>query len=137
MKRMVTLLLVLALACLVVNAPPGAGQEKTLGIKDIMGKANKPTGIYFSMARELKEDKPDWAELKKQSKELADLAAVLTKTKPPKGDAASWQQLTTAYADSARALDAAVGRMDKNSAAAAHARMGGNACNACHKAHRE
>jgi hypothetical protein len=136
MKRTLTLVLGLALICLVCN-DPSAGQEKKPDLKEIMGKANKPTGIYFSMARELKEEKPDWADLKKQSKELLDLLAMLPKATPPKGDAASWQQMATAYADAAKALDQAIGRMDKNTAVALQTKMGGATCMNCHKAHRQ
>jgi cytochrome c556 len=127
----------LALACLAWTGLAGLAQEKAATIKDIMGRANKPTGLYFTMARELKEASPDWSDLKKQSKELAELAAALTRTTPPKGDAASWKQQTAAYAANAQALEQAVTKMDRAAAQAAHAKMGGAACMSCHKAHRQ
>jgi hypothetical protein len=139
MMRCVVRLLLLGslLSLLAWTARVDAQKEKAPDIKEIMGKLNKPTGIYFSMARELKEDMPMWDEVQTQAKILAQQAAALVKTQPPKGDKASWDALVKAYADNARTAQVAVQRMDKAGAQAAMALMGGANCNKCHEAHRK
>jgi len=134
MRSIVGLLL---LGLVVLTARVDAQGEKAPEIKEIMGKLNKPTGVYFSMARELKEDTPMWDEVQAQAKILAQQAAALAKTQPPKGDKASWDALVKAYADNARKAQTAVQRMDKTAAQAAMALMGKAACNKCHEAHRK
>jgi cytochrome c556 len=127
----------LLLGLVVWTARVDAQAEKAPDIKEIMGKLNKPTGVYFSMARELKEDTPEWDEVKTQAKILAQQAAALTKTTPPRGEKSSWDVLVKAYADNAQKAQKAVERMDKAGAQASMALMGGMACNKCHEAHRK
>jgi len=114
----------------------GAQGDKVPDIKEVMGKLNKPTGIYFSMTRELREQAPDWDELKQNARVLAQLSAGLARTTPPKGDKASWNSLVKVYIDNAQAAQAAVQKMDKAATQAALARMGEPACRNCHKVHR-
>lgn len=105
-------------------------------VKEIMAKANKPTGTYFTLALDLKDDNPSWPDIQQETKELAKLAAALRQATPPRGDKESWDKLTKAYADNAKALEQAAAKMDQKAAQTAHARMGGDACMTCHKAHR-
>src|SRR5207253_10344123 len=120
MKRLLPGLIgVLVLLVLVCSFRAQGQAEKVPDIKEIMAKLNKPTGIYFSLMRELKEEEPMWDEARQQSKTLTQLSAVLGKHTPPRGDRASWQALTKAYADNARATEQAVLRMDKAAALAA------------------
>jgi hypothetical protein len=128
MKRTAVLAAVLAAAAAAAPDGPDA--------KEIMGKANKPTGLYFALARDLKDDEPAWGEVQQQARDLAKLAGFLRKASPPKGEQASWDALTKAYAENAAALAAAADKKDKKAAQTAHARMGGDACMTCHKAHR-
>jgi cytochrome c556 len=130
MKRTAAVTAIFAAACAI-----GAVADAS-DVKEIMGKANKPTGIYFNLARDLKDDEPAWADVQQQARDLAKLAAALRKATPPKGEKASWDALTKAYADNAVALAAAADKKDKNAAQTAHAKMGGDACMTCHKAHR-
>jgi cytochrome c556 len=130
MKGRALVTAILATACAI-----GAAADAS-DVKEIMGKANKPTGIYFNLARDLKDDEPAWADVQPQARDLAKLAAALRKAMPPKGDKTSWDALTKAYAENAAALAAAAEKKDKNAAQAAHAKMGGDACMTCHKAHR-
>jgi cytochrome c556 len=105
-------------------------------IKEIMSKANKPGGFYFALVRDLKDDEPPWDDVQAGAKALNKLAAVLGKNTPPKGDKTSWDQLTKAYADNAKALEAAALKKDKKAAQTAATALG-ESCNACHKAHRK
>jgi hypothetical protein len=114
----------------------GAATADAPSVKEIMGKANKPTGIYFNLAQDLKDENPSWPDIQQEAKDLAKLAAALRQTIPPRGDKASWDRLTKAYADSAKALEQATAKMDQKGAQVAHAKMGGDACMTCHKAHK-
>ena len=114
----------------------GAEPAKALDIKQIMQQANKPTGLYFNLKRDLEDDDPMWTEMRAEARELAQLASSLGKQTPPKGDKASWLKLTRAYADEAKGLYEAVLKKDRRAARAAVARMGGATCTACHKVHR-
>ena len=114
----------------------GAATADGPNAKEIMGKANKPTGIYFTLALDLKDDNPSWPDIQQEAKDLSKLAAALRQATPPRGDKESWDKLTKSYADNAKALEQATAKMDQKAAQAAHARMGGDACMNCHKAHR-
>src|SRR2546430_2411326 len=105
MKRATVLLAALALS--LAAASVEAQGDKTPEVKDIMGKLNKPTELYFSIGKELRESDPMWAVVQPQAKEWAKLAAALGKSAPPKGDKASWETLTKAYAANAAALEKA------------------------------
>ena len=133
---LVVLALGLLLGGMVWTARLGAQGEKGPDIKEIMGRLNKPTGIYFSMTRELKEQAPDWAEVQMNARLLGQLAGQLTRTTPPRGDRASWDRQIKAYIANAQAAETAIRKMDKAAAQAALARMGEPACTTCHKAHR-
>jgi hypothetical protein len=134
MRRTAALAAAMA-AALLAWPPAGAAPADGPDIKEIMGKANKPTGLYYTLARDLKDEEPSWSDVQKETKELAQLIAALKKATPPKGDKSSWDALTKAYAADAAALAAAADKRDKKAAQAVHARMG-EACDACHKVHR-
>src|SRR5262245_14526433 len=129
-------LLALLLALAGLSARLDAQGDKPPAIKDVMRKVNSPTGIYFGLARDLKDEPPAWDEIQQQTRLIVQHVDGLARATPPKGDMESWQRLTKAYAEQARALDQAARRMDRAAALAAHARMGNAACMACHKAHR-
>jgi hypothetical protein len=140
MKRLTVLvLLTCGLFAASFLAPPAdARDEKTPDIKEIMKKVNSPTGLYATVMRELKEQDVMWDDIKEPAQEIARLAALLGKNDPPQGDKASWQKLTKAYADNAKALEKAVAKRDKKGAVAAQKLIGEEAvCNACHKVHRK
>jgi hypothetical protein len=129
-------LFVLSFAVFTLTAPLGAQGDKVPEVKEIMAKLNKPTGTYFELVKELKDQATMWDEARLMSKTLAQQSAFLAKNPPPKGEKASWDTLTKVYIDNAKAVDAAVQKMDKRAAQAALMKMGGEACTACHKAHR-
>jgi hypothetical protein len=133
-RAAVALIGLLSLLMLLPRLP--ARDDKPPEVKEIMGKVNKPTGLYFNVAKELKENDPAWDDIKPDAKEIARLGALLGKNDPPKGEKDSWQKLTKAYADNTKALEAAVAKMDKEAAKAASDKIG-KSCEVCHKAHKK
>ena len=135
MKRIAFALLGLV-PVLALTSPSVPAQGEKLEIKQIMAKVNKPEGLYFAVAKELKADDTNWDDVKKDTKEIARLGALLGKNDPPKGEKDSWQTLTKAYVENTKALETAAGKMDKAAAQAASEKIGAS-CTACHKAHRK
>ena len=64
-----------------------------------------PNSLDELLKRELKTDQPDWATIQPQAAEYARLAADLGKADPAKGSKESWAKQTSAFSDSATALD--------------------------------
>ncbi|HVS37746.1 MAG TPA: hypothetical protein VMS17_19445 [Gemmataceae bacterium] len=131
-----SLLVVLATAVVLVQRPAGAGIADAPTVKDIMKKANSPTGIYANLGMDLKDDNPSWSSIQQEAKDLAALASALRQATPPRGDKGSWDKLTKQYADNAAALQQATAKMDQDAARAAWAKLGGDTCKTCHAAHR-
>src|SRR5262245_58689873 len=104
--------------------------------REAMKKLNGgPNSLHQTLKLDLKDDDPDWEAIQESTAEYVTLTTGLGKNKPTRGEAASWERLTKAYHDDARALDPAAKRKDRRGATAALTRLG-NACTACHKAHR-
>lgn len=123
------------LAVLALVVPVGAQGEK-MTVKEIMGKVNKgPTALFPTVRKGLNADAPDWADVQKQAKEIADLAAALAKKEPPRGEKSTWAKFTKDYAADTKALADAALKKDRNATIAAHAKLT-KACAACHNAHR-
>jgi len=115
---------------------PGGPQGKRRPIAEIMGKLTKgPQSLTTVIGQELEADPPPWDKLQSQSKEFAELARTMGKYDPPKGSKESWAKMTSAYTDSAVALEQAVEAKDKNAALAAHQTLS-NSCKACHSEHK-
>jgi hypothetical protein len=112
-----------------------ARDEKAPEIKEVMGKVGKPSGLYPSVAAELREADPMWEQVKQDTKEMSKLLATLAKATPPKGDKDSWSKLTKAFADNAKALEKAAAKMDLKAARDVSKKMG-DSCKGCHAAHR-
>jgi hypothetical protein len=109
-----------------------------LDIKMIMKKVNSPTGLVYNIGKDLKDDEPDWDNIQQETKELAELAAMLPKNKPPRGDKESWARLTASYVEAAKALDAAAQKKNLSAAKSAQARLAAPAtCKGCHAQHRK
>jgi cytochrome c556 len=137
MKRLVCVASVLALAATVdlILSPIHAQEEKTPTIKAAMKKLHGgDSSLRPTIAKALKAEQPDWAEVQKATKEFSKLAASLTKNNPPQGDKASWETLTKAFVENAKAMDQAAQKKDKDGTKAAHAKLGN--CKSCHDAHR-
>jgi cytochrome c556 len=113
-----------------------SGSADAPSVKDIMKKANSPTGIFFNLGTDLKDDNPNWKDVQQEAKDLAMLASALRLTTPPRGDKDSWDKLTKAYADTAKVLEQATAKKDQDAARAAWGKINDQACKACHAAHR-
>ena len=110
--------------------------DKSRQIKEIMKKLNEGTpSLNELLFQELQADPPDWGKIQQQAKEFAQLTASLGEHTPPKGSKESWARLTTAYAESATALDKAAQVKDKNAALTAHKALT-RSCVGCHREHR-
>jgi hypothetical protein len=121
-------------AVLLLNA--SGADDKPPSIKDIMNKAHKGgDSLIQAVGKDLKADTPDWEDAAKKSKELLELGSALGKNNPPKGEKDSWEKLTKLYADTAKELDDAVQKKDKDAALTAHKKLAGSCMN-CHRAHR-
>jgi len=99
------------------------------------GVDNKAGGLFPQIQKGLKAPTPNWANLKNDSDELVSLATMLGKSKPPKGDAASWATMSKGYLDEATALKTAIAAMNKAGADAAIGKLA-TSCTGCHKAHK-
>jgi hypothetical protein len=134
MKRVTVVLTALTMS---FAAGVEAKDDKPTEIQAIMGKLNKPTGLFYSIGKELREGDPMWADIQPAAKEVAKEAAKLGKLTPPKGDKDSWAKLTKEYADNAAALEKAVTAKNQAAAKAAFAKMDEPNCKKCHEAHRK
>jgi hypothetical protein len=134
MKRMV-ILATLILTATLTPRPAEGRDEKAPSTKDIMGKVGKPSGLYSSVAKELREADPMWDEVQQQTKEMAKLLASLGSLTPPKGDKDSWTKLTKAFAENAKALETATTKMDLKASRDISKKMM-DSCKGCHTVHR-
>lgn len=113
------------------------GAAKVRTAKEIMGVLNKgPASLATSLKKGLQKDAPNWTEIQDQSKEYASLAGDLGKVNPPIGEKASWEKLTKEFADTAKTLDTAAQKKDKDAALAAHGKLT-KSCTGCHQVHRK
>src|SRR3954470_6330458 len=71
-------------------------------IKKIMKDAHGGSGLRALIIKSLKED--DFATAGKAAKTWVELADTLAKSKPPKGEAASWKKLTDSYTKTVKSL---------------------------------
>jgi hypothetical protein len=113
-----------------------AGTDTSPSIKEIMGKLTKgPKSLTPVIGEALEAENPPWESLQQQTKEFVQLASAMGKNTPPKGHNASWEKLTSAYAEWASDLDEAVQAKNKADALEAHGKLAGS-CMACHREHR-
>jgi cytochrome c556 len=114
----------------------GAQDGKTPTIKDVMDALHKGAKSPLAQVKaQLKADAPDWAEIKKTTKQFVEYGTALAKNTPPKGDPEAFKALATAYATSARALDEAAQKEDLPATKAAFAKIA-SSCKSCHAAHK-
>jgi hypothetical protein len=114
-------------------AGPGGGGTGSRQIMTRIGKG--PNSLDGLLKRELQADQPDWATIQPQASEYARLAADLGKAEPAKGSKESWAKQTSAFADSAAALDRAAQAKDLSGARSAQEKLG-SSCMQCHREHR-
>jgi len=115
-----------------------AQNAKPPTVKEIMKKVNFRDGSLCPLlGRALKVDEPNWDEVQREAHQFTTLVNALALNDPPRGDKASWQQLTKSYGTAAKELDDAAQRKDRAAALSAHAKVANPAtCNGCHKVHR-
>jgi cytochrome c556 len=111
------------------------GGQKTPTPSEIMKKANGKNGLKAALQKGLKANPVDWDATQKQTKEYAELAGALGKNDAPKGDKASWEKLTKAFADNAKDMNTAAEKKDQAGTQAALTKITGS-CMACHSQHR-
>jgi hypothetical protein len=116
---------------------PGDGAAPSPKIRQIMMRigGRSPQALNGAIGRGLDAEPPAWDALQPQAKEYAQLATELGQNDPPRGSAESWKQLTSAYAESAAALDCAAQAKDQNAAKAAQGKLT-ESCKGCHQQHR-
>lgn len=138
MKRMLTVVMLLSAVGMLTN-PAGAQVEKVLAIKEIMIRLYKgPNSLSPTIGRELRAEAPPWDHLRQEAHEFTILTVELAALHPARGERASWELLTRASVEHARALENAVTHHDRPAAQAAHARLSeAKGCAACHEAHRK
>ncbi|MBN9117919.1 MAG: hypothetical protein J0I06_01925 [Planctomycetes bacterium] len=109
MLRKFVLAFVGALAATLVLGHATA-EDKAPTIKDVMKSVAGKEGLCAKCNAAAKGEK--WEDAQKLSKELAECAVALTKTKCPKGDAKSWEKLTKQYCEQAAAVSKAAEKKD-------------------------
>ena len=137
MKKWLFLAGGVALAAVLAFSPAGAQDTKAPTVKQVMGKLTKgPNSLTATLGKDLQDDAPAWDDIQKDTKEFVKFADALGKNDPPKGEKDSWQKLTKAYAENAKAMDDAAQKKDRKVALAAHNKLS-TACMSCHDQHRK
>lgn len=118
----------------------GGGQEEAAAdpgsTRAIMIKIGRgPTALSTVLGNELKSETPEWATIQPQTKEFAQLAALVSQNDPPRGSEESWAKLSKAFGESATELDKAAQAKDRAAALTAHGKLAA-ACMECHREHR-
>jgi len=122
-------LLALAVAFTSVQAQ----DEKGKSIKEIMKEAHGGKGLKSIIQGSAK--KKDWDTAGSAAKTWVGLANDLAKGTPPKGEAASWKELTTKYTETIKGVEEAVGKKDAK-AVEAKIKEVNTSCMGCHKGHK-
>lgn len=98
------------------------------------GKKN----VHKAVKRAVEADSTDWADVEKLAKQYVAATQMVGqhgKTKPEKGSADSWAQLTAQFAAQGKELEGAVAKKDKEKVKATVEKMM-ETCEACHENHR-
>jgi cytochrome c556 len=122
----------LVLSVCSANAKP----EKDPTLKEIMARLHKGDNAVRPMIdKDLAEDKIDWADVQKLTKEYLDGAKSVATKDPPMGSKDSWQKFTKSYISAADQLNSAAKDKDKDKTLDAHKNLV-KGCADCHQAHR-
>jgi cytochrome c556 len=119
----------------VKEAAPGDAPSATLSIREIMARMNRGPQSLGKIGKELRAEPPPWDTLQTETSEYTSLAKSMAAHDPPRGSKESWATQTSAFAESASALEQSVQRKDRDGALAAHKSLE-NSCMACHQQHR-
>lgn len=134
LRKFKTVTLCGALAALMLMFAQSADSQDKKTTKEIMKAGHKGADAHFEKIKDAVKAKK-WEDAEKPAKDLAANGALFPKATPPKGDAKSWETLSTKYADNTKALSEAVEKKDEDAAKKAIGAIG-SSCMACHKEHR-
>jgi len=131
-----TMALALGLLAVLTDGGLYAGDDQSPETaSEIMKKTHGKTGLRKAIDNNLKANPVDWDKVQKDTKVYAELAGMLGKATPPKGDKASWEKLTKTFADTTKELNADAEKKDAAAARADLTKIGGS-CMGCHSQHR-
>jgi hypothetical protein len=99
-------------------------------IGEVMQKSFGKTGYKNAVSSAVKNS--NWEDAAKSAKAWNELAAALSKNKPPRGDSKAWEAECKKFGDSTKAIVTATEKKDAKGVSAA---MRFN-CMGCHKAHK-
>ncbi len=139
MKSVVCAVSVMSLLVIagIVSRSSGAAADDPAKIDKIMESLHKGRRSPLAILKTaLKSQSPDWTTVQKETKTYVKYAVDLPKNDPPKGDAASFKKLATAFATNVKALNSAAEKEDLPATKAALGKITGS-CKTCHDAHRE
>jgi cytochrome c556 len=122
-------------AVILATSAPASADDKNPTTEEIMKKLNGKNGSHKLIGKAL-DAGPDWETITKHAKIYADLAALLEKNKPEKGDAASWKKLSEAYAKDAKTLSDAAAKKDTEKVKETFGKLK-ESCDTCHENHRD
>jgi cytochrome c556 len=135
-KRLALMMGTVAALGLIGLGGQAEGQDEGPSIKKVMGKLHgKGKGLLPSVGKALQADSPNWPEIKKGSKLIAELASTITDLEPPKGDKENYAKLSKAYLASAKDLQEAADAEDADKGKAAAKKLMGT-CKTCHTSHK-
>jgi len=131
-----TMALALGLLTVLTDGGVFAGDDQSPETaSEIMKKTHGKTGLRNALKADLKANPVDWDKAQKETKVYSELAGMLGKATPPKGEKASWEKLTKEFADTTKEMDTAAGKKDAPAAQSALTKIG-TMCMPCHTAHR-
>jgi cytochrome c556 len=110
-----------------------AQDEKKVKPENIKGCMAFQNKVRKDLAAQAK--KGNWDSIQMQTEEWKEVAKVLGSQKPPKGDEASWKELTGKYAATVESIDAAADKKDAAGLTKGLAGIGAM-CQGCHGKHR-
>ena len=117
-----------------VRAQDKDKKEEKKTTKQIMSAAHKGDDALAAKVTLAVQD-AKWEDAQKFAKQLAAGGALLPKATPPRGDAKSWETLSTKYAENTKALFEATDKKDTDTAKAGLETINGS-CKACHMSHK-
>jgi hypothetical protein len=104
-------------------------------VQEVMKAVNGKAGLQKAVGKALTSDMLDWTDIQKKTKDMVEHIEALGKNTPEKGTKESWEKLTKAWLASAKKVDEAAKKKDKDATNRALTELRG-ACQTCHKAHK-
>src|SRR5262249_32625521 len=97
----------------------GAADDKSKSpsvptISEVMQKVNGKAGLRGAVNKALTSDMINWEDVQKKTKDMVEHIEALSKNTPEKGTKESWEKLTKSWLDSAKKVDEAAKKKDKD-----------------------